>query len=367
MSEVDDNTPVLPRDWMSRRRFLQVSALAAGGLATAGQLPESALAGSNAPFLAADYGGQTTIAWNKSVRALFTKRTGVPVEAVPIDYGKFIAQIKSGHTQWGWVDAIAYLPFQYPSLFEDIPWAKLSVKPSDLYTQSLKGAPPSPKSVLQYLSSYAIGYRTDQHKTAPETWEQFFDTKAFPGKRGIYNYPYGVLEVALLADGVPFKHLYPLDVHRAFKKLDTIKSDTVFWNTGAQSQELLVNNSVDYVFGWNNRFSELTSQGIPAKVSWGQNLQILDVDVFPKHYSRPELIVDYINAALDPHAQATFAKLSGNAPSNKHAYPLLDAKTKRTVSTNPEYLDQAVGAMNDQWWAKNLNQISTEWTSWAAG
>ena len=57
-----------------------------------------------------------------------------------------------------------------------------------------------------------------------------FDTKKFPGKRTFYKWSApGVIEIALLADGVPADKLYPLDLDRAFKKLDTIKSDIVWW------------------------------------------------------------------------------------------------------------------------------------------
>jgi putative spermidine/putrescine transport system substrate-binding protein len=365
--------PWLQRNQVSRRRFLGSSALAIGGLTGLGALAGCGSdddsgsgsgddGGDKSPFLAADYGGLTTKAWEASVYALFTERTGVPVKPVPVDYGKWIAQIKSGKTRWGWADTIGYLPFQYPDLFEDIPWDDLDVSESDLY-QPL-GAPPSARSALQYLSSYVIGYRSDKDRKAPQNWAEFFDTKGIPGKRALLNYPYGMLEVALLADGVAFSDLYPLDLDRAFNKLDTIRDDLEFWNTGAESQQLLVNDAVDFVVGYNNRFSQLEDQGVPAEISWDENLQILDVNVFPKNYSRPELITEFINAALDPEAQAEFAKRSLNAPANKNAYDLLDDKTKERVSTNPEYLDIAIGAMNDEYWAKNLDKVSTQWTEW---
>jgi putative spermidine/putrescine transport system substrate-binding protein len=42
-----------------------------------------------------------------------------------------------------------------------------------------------------------------------------------------------MLEIALLADGVAPDKLYPLDLDRAFKKLDTIKKNTIWWATNA--------------------------------------------------------------------------------------------------------------------------------------
>ena len=59
---------------------------------------------------------------------------------------------------------------------------------------------------------------------ARSRWADLFDTAKIPGKRTFYKWSApGVLEIALLADGVAPDKLYPLDLDRAFKKLDTIK------------------------------------------------------------------------------------------------------------------------------------------------
>ncbi len=53
-----------------------------------------------------------------------------------------------------------------------------------------------------------------------------------------------MMEIALLADGVAPDKLYPIDADRAFKKLDTIKKQSIFWTTNSQSQQLLVDGEV---------------------------------------------------------------------------------------------------------------------------
>ena len=51
--------------------------------------------------------------------------------------------------------------------------------------------------------------------------------------------------IALLADGVPADKLYPIDMDRAFHKLDEIKPHiTVWWTTGAQPAQLLLDKEV---------------------------------------------------------------------------------------------------------------------------
>ena len=60
--------------------------------------------------------------------------------------------------------------------------------------------------------------------------------------------PIDTLEIALMADGVAPKDLYPLDLDRAFRKLDEIKDHiAVWWTGGAQSTQLLESGEVDMI------------------------------------------------------------------------------------------------------------------------
>ena len=72
----------------------------------------------------------------------------------------------------------------------------------------------------------------------PSSWADFWDVKKFPGNRSLcLSDSPRTLIFALLADGVPRDQLYPLDIDRAFKKLDQIKPHVkVWWREGTQSQ-----------------------------------------------------------------------------------------------------------------------------------
>ncbi|HEY0295511.1 MAG TPA: extracellular solute-binding protein, partial [Bordetella sp.] len=89
-----------------------------------------------------------------------------------------------------------------------------------------------------------FAYDTTKLATAPTTIADFFDTRKFPGKRGMRKTATLTLEAALLADGVPTTDVYkvlgtPEGLDRAFKKLDSIKSDIVWWEAGSQPPQLL--------------------------------------------------------------------------------------------------------------------------------
>ena len=61
--------------------------------------------------------------------------------------------------------------------------------------------------------------------------------------------PQGNLEFALMADGVPRDQVYPAlstpeGLERAFRKLDTIKDEVIWWEAGAQPQQMLADGEV---------------------------------------------------------------------------------------------------------------------------
>lgn len=74
----------------------------------------------------------------------------------------------------------------------------------------------------------------------PKTIEDFFDTEAFPGKRGLRKRPQVNMEWALLADGVAPEEVYEVlateeGQKRAFAKLDTIKDDITWYDSWSQA------------------------------------------------------------------------------------------------------------------------------------
>jgi spermidine/putrescine-binding protein len=85
----------------------------------------------------------------------------------------------------------------------------------------------------------------------PKTWADFFDTKTFPGNRGMASGGLGVpinFEYALVAAGVDPSKLYPLDYDKALKKLDGISGNLVLWDNAPKGIQDLVNG--DTVMAW---------------------------------------------------------------------------------------------------------------------
>jgi putative spermidine/putrescine transport system substrate-binding protein len=354
----------------TRRQLIGRSAGAVVGVGSFGGLilaacggEDTGASGDGRPFTLADWGGNTARIRRETWGTAFTEKTGSPTRSTALDYGKFKAQVESKNVSWNWIDAEGWFALGNPDLFIDLPYDKFDIKDGDIY--DLRNAR-TPKAVMSYHSCYAIGHRTDGKGAAPADWVEFFDTKAVPGKRGVFNWPYGTIELALIADGVAYEDLYPLDLDRAFNKFDSIRDDIVFWNSGAESQQMLVSGSADFVQAWHNRVATIADTGAPVDVKWGQNLQIVTHHTISKHQKDPDLCAEFIRTAFEPQALSQYAAASFNSPPTKSAYDMLGDETKKWMSTNPDHLGESVGVIDDEWWGDNLDKVSAAWTEWAS-
>ena len=88
--------------------------------------------------------------------------------------------------------------------------------------------------------------------------------------------PEYALESALLADGVSPDQIYttlatPEGVDRAFKKLDEIKPNLLWWESGAQPLQYLASGEVVMATAFNGRVTGMNrTEGTNFKIVWTQ-------------------------------------------------------------------------------------------------
>lgn len=205
-------------------------------------------------------------------------------------------------------------------------------------------------SVLAY-SKQAFG------DAAPKTWADFWDVEKFPGTRALRNHPLATLEAALLADGVPKDKLYPLDVDRAFRKLEQLKPHvTVWWTSGAQSAQLLADGEIDMVMAWNGRVAAVIKEGGAVAYAFDNGfLQNTSLCIL-KGAPNLETAYKFLNAAIAPDIQANFPAYIDYGPGNPEAY--------KTGKISPERAAEMPSSPENA--AKQV-LISTEWWSSPAG
>ena len=355
-----------------RKRTLSTLALGAASIVIGAMLvgcssgDSSGGGGSGEPLTLVTWGGTTEAGYKQAWAEPFTESTGIKTEMVnPVDYGKYSAQIHTDQVVWDWVDLEGWFSVQHPDWWAPVDTSIVKYDEADVI--KLPGASTEQADWMLPSGSYSfvIAHRTDNDKKVPKTWAEFFDTKNFPGKRGIYNWPYGMLEVALLADGVPFDELYPLDVDRALKKLDSVRDDLVFWNSGAELQQMLSSGEVDYAFAWNNRVAALAKEGKPVAIEWSDNLQDGGYTVTAKNNPQLKETMQLFKQYVDPETQVKVAQATGYSPTLRSAFEKLPADEQTWYNAYPANMDQAVGSINLKWWADNFDSAVEKWNSWA--
>ena len=210
-----------------------------------------------------------------------------------------------------------------------------------------------------------LAYNTD--KTAgkvPAGWADYFDTTKIPGKRGAWDYSEGgMFEFALMADGVAPKDLYPLDLARATKKLNTIKDDIVFWQSGAESQELIGSGEVAMTMIWNGRgWSAKNIDKKPVEIQWNQQIVTADYLVVPKGSPNKDAAMTFI----------AYASCAANNAGPSQYIPYGPTNTKSTA--NPAMVadlsvtnaDQNSAYFNDAYLGEHFDEIDAAWQEWKA-
>ena len=212
-----------------------------------------------------------------------------------VDYSGGLSEVKAqkeaGAIVWDIIDVFAFdtingcdegifVEFDFD---KDFPAAPDGTPASEDFFTSM----PSKCAVGNILYSWTYAYHDDKiGSDKPKTVKDFFNTKKFPGKRGIYNSPVAFLEVALAADGIkPGKggaKIYEAlkteaGVTRAINKVKALCEDPnggcVFWSAGAKPPELLISGEVVMATGWNGRFFNAIMTGAPLTQVWdGQGL-----------------------------------------------------------------------------------------------
>ncbi|MEQ8651338.1 MAG: ABC transporter substrate-binding protein [Kiloniellales bacterium] len=207
--------------------------------------------------------------------------------------------------------------------------------------------------------STVLGYSTEAYKEAPKSWADFFDTEKFPGARSMYRKPYNVLEIALMADGVPRDKVYPIDVDRAFKKLETIKDDVaVWWKSGAQSAQLVKDGEVEMIAVWNGRIGNAIKDGAQAAMAWDGAVLDFDCLVVPKGAPNKELAMKAINEFLNPVNQANLPKYINYGPVNLKAFDtgLIDKDIAEGLPSSPSKVAQSL-IFNPTWWNGKYDEL----------
>lgn len=224
------------------------------------------------------------------------------------------------------------------------------------------------------ITAITVASREGTFPQNPTSIEDFFDLAKFPGKRGLRATPQFSLELALLADGVKPGELYdvlatPEGLDRAFAKLDTIKPQLVFWETGAQSVQLLTGGDVAMSTGYSHRIAAARLAGEKLDMIWDRSFLNHDAFGILDGAEHADLAEKFLQFYANPQREADFIKEMPMGPAMKDTIKYLPPELVKLLPVG-DNLKTALDGSNPKalsFWLDNGDQIAKRWTAWMTG
>ena len=342
-----------------------------------------ALATAEDSLTVVSWGGSYATASVEGYHQAFTAETGIEIKLDDYNGGlaQVRAQVEAGSVHWDVVDVEladgvrgcdeGLFEFLDPALLP--PGADGRPAADDYYPGMITecGA-----NLLFYSTVYA--YNAERMSgEKPTTIEDFFDVERFPGRRAMRRSPVVNLEFALMGDGVPVEEVYAVldtraGIERAFRKLDTIKDEIVWWEAGAQPPQMLADGEVAMSTAYNGRiFHAQVLEKQPFVIVWDG--QALGTGYLAILSGAPNLEAarQFIAFASRPSSMAGVARYISYGPTRLSAQPLVSTHAETGVDmrphlpTNPENMQRALA--NDwQWWSDNRDEMNVRFAVWLA-
>lgn len=300
----------------------------------------------------------------------FTRETGIKVVVVSGTNAelraKASAMVKSGNVTWD-----LYLDGEIQAASEAHKDVTQDLTEFCGHYKERKDLPANAcdaRGALVQSTATLLVYRSDASGTdAPQTWADMWDTKRFPGGRAFPNFddPWRVLAAALLADGVEKDKLFPLDVDRAFRKLDQIRdSVTLWWKSGDQSVQGFRNAEYDLGQIWLTRAKAMAIEGLPIKWSYKASFLVGDrvglIRGAPNRENALKLIAFWLD---NPAAQAKACNVLSCTPPSSEAIVLMSDEARSSMPTTAE-ISESVVVPDAAWINANAPALLEQWNNW---
>lgn len=294
----------------------------------------------------------------------YTEATGTTVLEAPEDDGivrpQLAAETGSYQVDVDFVSSPDLVEKNGPEILEEIDY---SLVPKDEIIEGLAldyGVGVNPNALV-------LGYNEDflPEGQTPEGIEDFFDLEKFPGKRAIFEFLEShTIALALLADGVPAEELVPFDYDRAFAKLDTIKDELVFAQSGTDARSLLDSGEAPIQITFASRIKESIDAGGHAGIAWDGFSLFSDFMVIPKGDPNGELAMDLVAFISSKEVSGNMSQCVAIGPANTQAavnpdvedfLPTSHLDERHVVLTSPDFL---------AWTTEHSEEIFNKFQEW---
>jgi putative spermidine/putrescine transport system substrate-binding protein len=234
--------------------------------------------------------------------------------------------------------------------------------------------------IPQMVYSTTFGFRKDLvGSNAPTSVCSVFDTAAYPGKRSLEKRPINNMEWALMCDGIAKKDVYDVlatdeGQDRAFAKLDTIKSNVIWWSTGEDTPKLLADGKVIMGSAYNSQlFILIEEQGQNVDMLWDAQIFGLFGLIIPDGLSneRKTRALDFVYFATETQRLADQTKYISYGPARKSSAPLVSKHASLGIDMSPHMPTDPNNAKNTllynfSFWADYYDEIDAKFQAWLA-
>jgi putative spermidine/putrescine transport system substrate-binding protein len=342
---------------ISRRHALK---LGVGGALGLPAVSEAASAQARTVYVNS-YGGVWETSWKKAFFDPFTAQTGIQIKTVPgVIFAKLKAEVQTGNYEYDLCNLgdAEFAQAVHEGLLGAVD--KAAARTDQLPPTLLRAF-----SIVSYSLGTNIVYRKDRFPNGgPRSWADFWDVKRFPGPRCLFDRSFTCLAFALLAEGVPRDKLYPMDLDRAFRKMDELKPHIkVWWHDGAQSQQLIRDGEVDMISMWNARAIDLIKDNVPLELVWDDAELYWSNLIVPKGDPNAKAAWQFAGFVAQAKPQADFAMLLPYGPANPAARALVPQAQLRLTPAWPAN-EKVMFQHDTAWLAPRLAEIRERWTQW---
>ncbi len=350
---------------MRRRTLLQ--SLAAATLASGARLPAHAAESKELTIMSA--GGAWQAAQREAWYKPFAQKMAITFNEEVTDEGlaKVQAMVQSGNVPIDLVtvETATVLQGGDTGVLQKLDYSRIAPRDGFLEGSALDAG--------MGLDVYGdvLAYDTTVLKDGPSSVLAAFDIGKYPGKRALRKVPQNNLEWALMADGVAPGEVYKVlatskGVDQAFKKLDSIKGDVIWWTAGAQPPQLLASKEVVMTTAWNGRIQNpIDHDHAPFRIAWEHEILEYDMISIPKGAQHEDLAYAYLAYIAQPDINGRLAQFIPYGPVVKAAIEKIPEDVVSKLPNAPDHMKNHLVA-DPQFWGDYGDDLNRRFNAWLA-
>lgn len=214
-----------------------------------------------------------------------------------------------------------------------------------------------------------LAYDKSRIGEEPTSWADFWDVEKWPGRRGMNKTPIATLELALMADGVSRDEVYSVlgtseGVDRAFRKLDAIKPEIIWWQNPGQSRQMLSSGEIVMSVTYDNgiRFFNKT-QGTNFGLVRKDTITHVNYWVIVEGSRNVENAYAFLNFSAKPEIQAAVTNGLAISTPSRAAMDFVQEDLKPYLTSNPDNLRESL-QLDAQFWVDNYDALGRRFDAW---